>query len=459
MSQFESIDRVLKKGRLELQEAKKFGPPPEDDGNENVKTETNRKRKKIVKKYGPKPETPKNVPPETNNNKPLTKHQKERQKIETKRKEYNLKPDRRGVYKPTKPGLKKSLEKQITYSSTPPKPSAKKTPEAIKKFNQQVRKSEKYSGNENQKRVKKLVDRAYKNQKIDKSKAGLVQRMKDIAYGKNPYKKKFGSTGLNVQKKYDKQMLEVGGRLNKLQTPKQLEKLKTKIASKPVEKTMTYLAPAGSGKPVPFKKPRKIKKILQRVYTPPKPELEKINPRIRKGTTTTTTPIGSQRVIKKVSQKEIEKLTRTVRTPVGNKFGDALIKNQTPIKIPAKEIEKIKPRITTSKNLGKISQTKLGSKIPSMQLSKRLMKSKNKYLAGAGLALAGGAYLLGNRRLKKAKEKERKALVIANTKKSQKPKELVDVSLFLNRTGTPPKTSKPSYNSVYDKDYIKNLKK
>ena len=55
MSQFESIDRVLKKGRLELQEAKKFGPPPEDDGNENVKTETNRKRKKIVKKYGPKP--------------------------------------------------------------------------------------------------------------------------------------------------------------------------------------------------------------------------------------------------------------------------------------------------------------------------------------------------------------------------------------------------------------------
>ena len=94
-----------------------------------------------------------------------------------------------------------------------------------------------------------------------------------------------------------------------------------------------------------------------------------------------------------------------------------------------------------------------------MQLSKRLMKSKNKYLVGAGLALAGGAYLLGNRRLKKAKEKEKKALLITNQKKKQQPKKLVDVSLFLNRTGTPPKTSKPSYNSVYDKDYIKNLKK
>ena len=264
MSLFERIQNK----RYDLQERKKNPPPKGDGSGEPVRTNTNRNpnetifgdnKNKKEKKYGPKPETPKNVPPETNNNEPLTKHQKERQKIETKRKEYNLKPDSRGVYKPTKAGLKKSLEKQITYSSTPPKPSAKKTPEAIKKFNQQVRKSEKYSGNENQKRVKKLVDRAYKKQKIDKSKAGLVQRMKDIAYGKNPYKKVFGSTGLNIQKKYDKQMIEFGGKSSKLLTPKQLEKLKAKIASKPAEKTMTYLAPAGSGKPVPLKIPRKKK--------------------------------------------------------------------------------------------------------------------------------------------------------------------------------------------------------
>ena len=414
MSQFESIDRVLKKGRLELQEAKKFGPPPEDDGNENVKTETEKKRKR-KKKFPPgddgkininkNKETPKNE-------KPLTKHQKERAKIEQKRTQYGLKPDSRGVYKPTKPGLKSSLANEIGYSSTPPKASAKKTPKEIKKYNQQVRKSEKYSGNEKQKRVKKLVDRAYKNQKIDKSKAGLVQRMKDVAYGKNPYKKVFGSTGLNIQKKYDKQMLEVGGRLSKLQTPKQLEKLKAKIASKPAEKTMTYLAPAGSGKPVPLKIPRKKKIIVP-------PETKPVK---------TFNGQSFDDFIKKANRKVYQK---------GNLY--------TP---PVTDLEKMKPRITTSKNLGKISQTKFGSKIPSMQLSKRLMKSKNKYLAGAGLALAGGAYLLGNRRLKKTKEKERKALIIANQKKAQKPKELVSVNLFLNKTGTPPgqtKTSNPSY--------------
>lgn len=160
-------------------------------------------------------------------------------------------------------------------------------------------------------------------------------------------------------------------------------------------------------------------------------------------------------------QKEIEKIKKGLKNPVDQSFGDALKKNQNPSikKISTPELEKIKPKVTTSKNLGKLSQTKFGSKIPSMQLSKRLMKQKNKYLVGAGLALAGGAYLLGRNRVKKSKEKEKKALIIANQKKKQQPKKLVDVSLFLNRTGTPPKTSKPSYNSVYDKDYIKNLKK
>ena len=160
-------------------------------------------------------------------------------------------------------------------------------------------------------------------------------------------------------------------------------------------------------------------------------------------------------------QKEIEKIKKGLKNPVDQSFGDALKKNQNPSikKISTPELEKIKPKVTTSKNLGKLAQTKLGSKIPKMQLSKRLMKSKNKYLVGAGLALAGGAYLLGRNRVKKSKEKEKKALIIANQKKKEQPKKLVDVSLFLNRTGTPPKTSKPSYNSVYDKDYIKNLKK
>ena len=88
-----------------------------------------------------------------------------------------------------------------------------------------------------------------------------------------------------------------------------------------------------------------------------------------------------------------------------------------------------------------------------------MLKHKNKYAVGAGLALAGGAYLLGKTRLTKAKTKEKKAIAAFNQKKAKEPKKMVDVSLFLNKTGTPPtKTSKPKFNSVYDKNYIKNLK-
>ena len=158
-------------------------------------------------------------------------------------------------------------------------------------------------------------------------------------------------------------------------------------------------------------------------------------------------------------KKQLEKIKKNLKNPTDKLFGDALKKNQTGIKTPpVKELEKIKPKVTTSKNLGKLSQTKFGSKIPSMQLSKRLMKQKNKYLVGAGLALAGGAYLLGKNRVATAKEKEKKAIADFNKKEAEKPKKMVDVKLFLNRTGTPPKQS-TKFNSVYDKNYIKNLKK
>ena len=70
-----------------------------------------------------------------------------------------------------------------------------------------------------------------------------------------------------------------------------------------------------------------------------------------------------------------------------------------------------------------------------MQLSKRLMKQKNKYAVGLGLALASGLYLRRRNKIKQA-EKKRLPLVIADKKrKDQQP---VDAELFLNRTGTSP---------------------
>ena len=316
MSQFESIDKVLKKGRLELQEVKKKFQKPEDPwGDDTVKTNTNKNPNETIfgdnknkkKKFINQDERPTGETP-PKNEKPLTKHQKARQQVIQKRTQYGLKPDSRGVYKPTKPGLKASLTNQIKYSSTPPKPGAKKSAGALKKFNQQMRKSQKYSGNENAARVKKIVDRVAKNQKIDKSKAGLVSRLKDIAYGKNPYKPKFGSVSLNMQKKYDTQMLNYGGRMSPLMTKTQLDKLKTKIALKPAEKTMTYLAPAGSGKPVPLKT-RRIKTFLE----PPK-----VNPRVT--TNYTTVNKGFKNVIK--NKKGIAKILSKI--PKKGKIGLAL---------------------------------------------------------------------------------------------------------------------------------------
>ena len=317
MSQFESIDRVLKKGRLELQEVKKkMGGGSNSSSDNNVRTNTNKNPNETIFGDPPKKEkkfnnnTNNNVPPK--NETPLTKHQKARQQVIQKRTQYGLKPDSRGVYKPTKPGLKSSLTNQIGYSSTPPKPGAKKNAEALKKFNQQMRKSQKYSGNENAARVKKIVDRVAKNQKIDKTKAGLVSRLKDIAYGKNPYKPKFGSVSLNMQKKYDTQMLNYGGRMSPLMTKTQLAKLKTKIASKPAEKTMTYLAPAGTGKPVPLKT-RRIKPV-KTFLEPPKVNPSKVT------TNFTTVNKGFKTAVK--NKKGIAKILSKI--PKKGKIGLAL---------------------------------------------------------------------------------------------------------------------------------------
>ena len=91
MSQFESIDKVLKKGRLELQEVKKKFQKPEDpwDDDSTVRTNTNRNPNETIfgdnknKKKKFNNNTNNNVPPK--NETPLTKHQKARQKVLQKR--------------------------------------------------------------------------------------------------------------------------------------------------------------------------------------------------------------------------------------------------------------------------------------------------------------------------------------------------------------------------------------
>ena len=60
-----------------------------------------------------------------------------------------------------------------------------------------------------------------------------------------------------------------GGRDGKQMTQSQRNKVLTKIKNQPKAKTMTYLSPAGSGKPVPLKTRRIRKKIKTNTNTKP----------------------------------------------------------------------------------------------------------------------------------------------------------------------------------------------
>ena len=323
--------------------------------------------------------------------KPVTKHEKLRAQTTALQKKYQLKPDSRGMVKPTKAVVLDRLTTNIKKASTPPKPGAKKDAAALQKFNQQIRKSKKYSGNENAKRVEKIVKRIAKNQKIDKTKAGLVQRMKDISYGKNPYKKVFGSANLNLQKRYDKAMLDMGGRtVRKTLKPYEVKAIQRDIAAKEIKKptkTMTYLAPAGSGKPVPLKtvQQQQQQQPQSRPSTTTQQErARKLRDRVNK---------GNRRVFVNPSKKEIEKLTSTISTNTRKSFGDTLNKSRVITKVPEKELEKLIPKgdkLTFGKgtiNKGFKTGTRGMTKANLFTKLSRRMGTKTK----VGLALAGAA--------------------------------------------------------------------
>ena len=331
--------------------------------------------------------------------KPVTKHEKLRAQTTALQKKYQLKPDSRGMVKPTKAVVLDRLTTNIKKASTPPKPGAKKDAAALQKFNQQIRKSKKYSGNENAKRVEKIVKRIAKNQKIDKTKAGLVQRMKDISYGKNPYKKVFGSANLNLQKRYDKAMLDMGGKTSERLKPYQVKAIQRDIAAKEIKKptkTMTYLAPAGSGKPVPLKTVQQQQQ--QQPQSRPNPNVStetqrerarRLRDRVNKGNrrvyvnpnrTRTYTP----------SKDELEKIKSTLSRNTRKSFGDTLNKSRVITQVPEKEIAKKLTTVTQGNKLlnkGFKTGTRGMTKANLFTKLSRRMGTKTK----VGLALAGAA--------------------------------------------------------------------
>ena len=179
------------------------------------------------------------------------------------------------------------------------------------------------------------------------------------------------------------------------------------------------------------------------------------------GSTTTTT--RKPRVIKKTNikgdplkvntqqpkdlAKELEKLKKNLKNPVDQSFGDALKKNQTAIKTPpVKELEKIKPKVTTSKTAFVQPPAKKKILTQTQKLSQKLLKNKNKYAKIAGVTLATGAAILGTNRVMQAQKKQKKAIA-ALAKDNPKNYTPVNVDLFLNKSGTSP-SSKSSNSKI-----------
>ena len=457
MSQFESIDKALKKGRLDLQEKKKEFSSSASSGNNNSNSKTEKqvtrvkpgervKQRNIVKKFLNVSDDPKvsgessmrDIESDKQSNKirqeierstgqktrdftqkpgtvtpgneglrkdpldssitikkPVTKHEKLRALTTGRQKKYQLKPDSRGMVKPTKAVVVDRLTTNIKKASTPPKPGAKTDAVALQKFNQQIRKSKKYSGNENAKRVEKIVKRVAKNQQIDKTKAGLVQRMKDVAYKKNPYKKVFGSPNLNLQKRYDKAMLDMGGKTSKRLKPYEVKAIEREIAAKEIKKptkTMTYLAPAGSGKPVPLKTVQQQQQ--QQPQQGPNVSTEtqrerarRLRDRVNKGSGSRTTNRHRTRTNYSPPKDELEKIKSTLTKNTRKSFNDTLTKNQLYVP-PTKELEKLK--VTQGNKL--VNQ---GFKTGTRGMTKANLFTKLSRRLGTkgkvGLALAGAA--------------------------------------------------------------------
>ena len=433
------------------------------------------------------------------------------QRLKDQRTKYNVLKNKEGVYKPSISSAKAKMGERLTNITQPPDPKATQknalnaSPGRIKKLNKAIKRSARFepgAGVKDGKDYKtRILDRITKNQegKIDTSKKGRINRMKAGISAKSPTipsttgkgripmpggpnEVDFSAGGKGVNKKGIRTDQAVKNRLSASRdsdlgkvSKNELNKARRQQAAfdKQVKVNQAKLKTPGgakyyTGKKTPLNKPvlNKSDFNLQKVYDDLSSETSGKNARKRPKNAKSYAQIKAE-----IDKKYPVKMSKTGLIP--DKSTGAYSSANAPLKKPRvinkrfkkiskPELEKIKPKVTTSidtqNKLGKLSQTKLGNPSSLAKTSRHLLKHKNKYAVGAGLALAGGAYLLGKNRVTAAKTKEKKAISAFNKKEANKPKEMVDVQLFLNRTGTPPKPSTSKFNSVYDKNYIKNLK-
>ena len=190
---------------------------------------------------------------------------------------------------------------------------------------------------------------------------------------------------------------------------------------KKIEKTINQSSYAGK-RTLPATK-KELKKTYKAIKTSP--------------TFSTKAPLDGRNIQK--IQTPLKTKTKSITTP------KRVVKLLKPVKalkkIATPELEKIKPKVTSSKTAFVQPPAKKKILTQTQKLSQKLMKNKNKYAKIAGVTLATGAAILGTNRVMQAQKKQKKAIA-ALAKDNPKNYTPVNVDLFLNKSGTSPSPSK-----------------
>ena len=208
MSQFESIDKVLKEGRLSVQKLRENSNLLEQPTNEQD-TKQDETLKKNRQNRNNKDELYKDRSnPNSGGKSKSTKYLD----LKNQRTKYNVLKNKQGVYKPSIASAKAKMGERLTNITKPPNPKAVQqnalnaSPGRMKKLNKAIARAARFEPGSGKERTIKLasgktevkkfdkdyrtriLDRITKNQegKIDTSKAGRIARMKAGISAKSP---------------------------------------------------------------------------------------------------------------------------------------------------------------------------------------------------------------------------------------------------------------------------------
>ena len=194
------------------------------------------------------------------------------------------------------------------------------------------------------------------NNKANQKAAEVISKSAGKEYA-SKINKKYGGTLAKTRKVSDSTFKKIQKKIN----------IKSPVRTSPV---------SGQLIPLKGKELRDYKRQLQQQQQPQSGSTTTTRkPRVIKKTNIKGDPLKVNTQQPKDLAKELEKLKKNLKNPVDQSFGDALKKNQTAIKTPpVKELEKIKPKVTSSKTAFVQPPAKKKILTQTQKLSQKLMK-------------------------------------------------------------------------------------